>query len=203
MRFCDICFEEKELFGVRCKTCKNRCCIECEIKLQKCPFCRKKSLNWSEKVKIINEKQLDFYLNEFISLDKKKIERQQYLEKLFHDGWNGCNKSLREIITGNLSDDDIVDILECVKVFIYDIIYNSKNINDEIENIKELLLFVQLIYDRIQTENNFFIDIDELEELIGDILEKKNKCKSPKKYNKKNFYKRPKWSRGALKYTRY
>lgn len=36
---CDICYEDKSQFEL-CHRCKNNWCVQCNIKLCKCPFCR-------------------------------------------------------------------------------------------------------------------------------------------------------------------
>lgn len=220
MKTCDICFEENRLFGVKCSTCRNDCCINCEIQLKQCPFCRRSSPTWIEKIGVINEEQLEFYLERFIVLDKEKRDRALYLENLFYDAWNGCKKSMDEILNGNLSDDDLIEILKCAKVSIYDIINSHpsitstnsttsttstiRDIHDDIEIIGDILKFIEIIYYKIGTETDFSIDTDELENLIHDILIKKNLIEivngvEIKIYNEPDWFRR---FRGAIDYTR-
>lgn len=214
MKTCDICFEENRLFGVKCGTCRNECCINCEIQLKQCPFCRRSSPTWIEKIRVINEEQLEFYLDRFVALDKEKRDRALYLENLFYDAWNGCKKSMDEIINGHLTDDDLIEILNYAKVSIYDMInyhssmssttFTTRDLREDIETIGDVLKFIEIIYYKIGTETDFSIDTDELENLIQDILDKKNSKEivhgvEIKIYNEPDWFRR---FRGAIDYTR-
>lgn len=226
MKTCDICFEEKKLFGVKCSTCRNDCCINCEIQLKQCPFCRRSSPTWIEKIGVINGEQLEFYLEKFIVLDKEKRDRALYLENLFYDAWNGCKKSMDEIIDGNLSDDDLIEILNCAKVSIYNMINShprnrthilhnkytsdkseieiSRNIHNDIEIIRDIFKFIEILYYKIEIQTDFSIDTDELENLIHDILIVTNLIEvvhgvEIKIYNEPDWFRR---FRGAIDYTR-
>ena len=129
--------------------------------------------------------------------------------------WKSKNINKDEIIDGNLSDDDLIEILNCAKVSIYNIINSHPSINstttstihdihNDIEIIRDVLKFIEILYYKIEIQTDFSIDTDELENLIHDILIKKILKEivygvEIKIYNEPDWFRR---FRGAIDYTR-
>jgi hypothetical protein len=37
---CFICMENKDVFAPACEVCKKKVCLQCDVHIDRCPFCR-------------------------------------------------------------------------------------------------------------------------------------------------------------------
>lgn len=220
MKTCSICFEEKNIFGFSCPTCRNNCCISCESRIQNnCPFCRGNLLSWGERLVKSSEEQKDYYLNEIISTRKKNIERYNYLHNLYFKIWDLISledefsihvwtEYMEILLEENLSDEDLLQLLYFSTELIYDI---ARKRSDEIpleEWISFILEFVQIVYQKINSDRlvrNFSIDMEEIESILNgeeDFCNYKQTFVKITKKLIKIFSNFPIWKRGAKDYTR-
>jgi len=188
---CSICFSKNIQKGVTCKKCHQNTCLDCEQKLDSCPFCRTHFPEWFNRISSdpkTFEYRLKTHMKEVydksVNYKKNKIRFRLIIN----------NGKYTEKILPGISDDDCVDILNILQYYMF---YTFSSLNlEEIEYIEDIITYMEyrlpenIVYPIIRRIEN--LDVSErLEYLLNkenkqlffiNLKEQKNKEKSKNHY---------------------
>lgn len=97
---CFICFDSKPVasFALPCGICSKQVCLDCDVRIAVCPFCRSDLPSWDKILKESNQIQLFHYSGQYMREYLMNVRRVQIIFNLL--------KSIR-------SYDDIDVIIDC------------------------------------------------------------------------------------------
>jgi len=147
---CAICISENVQSGVKCEKCNNNVCLDCEIELQKCPFCRTPMPSWLKRLATL-PKSMNFRLYKLFENTQKDSNRFGKNERLFMSLLNRAITDPKlnffdeiEKTFSLASEDDYIDILQITKKCLHMLIMNGYP--------DDLITFFELVIEYIQSE---------------------------------------------------
>lgn len=156
---CSLCLNDvsKEMIGSSCSTCKQSCCVSCELSCSKCPFCRSEH-SWK-----IRPENLTHYVSEYRKKQEQKMTKFTNLQKLFIGILQNDKNSVQTFKRMSIEDEDITDLLLISREYLYGIAQYSKNIN----SVESILGFIEFLNESLEDPLlSTNIDLDEIEDLL-------------------------------------
>lgn len=195
---CNICFSEVNVFGSKCSSCTKTICIDCESKMEKCPYCRTKFPNWIQRFISAPSKSREQYIRSHFENETNNFEKYQQLETVFDslmlNFFTSKFKNFRKKFNAYvLTDEDLFTLLQIGKS---DIFYIAE-LKKPFEMVYVYVEFLEYIMEQIEDINyleKFNFDIQSVVDIYNE---------QPTPVSKKIFHKTKNHSSKHTFYSKY